>query len=227
MKKLLALLLIIILCFSLCACVDAKETSTTNTEDATNFEYRQFLTDIEENEVRAQDTYEGYNFFISGFVDEINSDKCTLIKYSETMGTECTIEVPLTKDEIKKLNRHERINIVGTVDKIYRYSIPHIKLVSASVVDNKTSVSGTIQSIVYNSVNDNLPNYCTISIDGYFDNSILTYCDVYLDGNILNKFSEGDSISVEGNMFAYGDFDVHMHNNSKILGELLNAELVS
>jgi len=225
MKKLLLILLAIAMCFSVCACGNS---GTTKPENSSKLNLEKFINDVKQNEVNANENYSEKAVIVSAFVEDIKSNQCSLVIYDKNLSQACRVIVPLSKDELMSLKVNERINVVGTVEKASLVSgMPYLYLKSASVIDNKTSIEGTVLSLVYGQTKDEYPTYCTVSIKGFFDGVPAVYCNVYMDGKVLKELKEGDVITVTGTFFAYDNSSIHLHKGSKILGELKNAEIVA
>lgn len=230
MKQYIALVLALVMCLSLCACDGGSGTSTDKTtitkedmlSNAKSFDYSTFSHIAEENILRAEETYVGNIYEISGFVGNINDDSCTLRVLSSSGSLEGYINVPLSRDELMILNTNERITVVGEISEITSASI---KLGSAYYVGNEFEAAVKIYSIVYASVSDKLPQYATGSFSGFVDGYAAPLCNVYLSGEELATLNKDDEITVTGKMVVYDSMNVHMHYGTKILFEIKDAEL--
>lgn len=232
MKKTISLLLALVLCLSLCACGGGSGTPTDKAtmtkedmlSDAKSFDYSTFSHIAEENILRAEETYVGNIYEISGFVGNINDDSCTLRVLSSSGSLEGYINVPLSRDELMMLNTNERVTVVGEISEVV--SEISIKLDSVYYVGNEFEATVRIDSIVYGSVSDELPKYATGTFLGFVDEKAAPLCDVYLSGEDLATLNEDDEITIIGKMIIYDSMNVHMHYGSKILFEIKDAELV-
>lgn len=232
MKKYVALVLALMLCLSLCACGGDNDTPTNKTamtrEDmlssANSFDYSTFSENAAENTIRAEETYVGNIYEISGFVDKINDDSCILKVLSSSGILEGFINVPLSRDELLMLNTNERITVVGEISEII--SEKSIKLGSAYYISNEFEATVKIYSIVYASASDKLPKYATGSFSGFVDEYVAPLCNVYISGEDLATLNEDDEITITGKMVIYDSTNVHMHYGTKILFEIKDAELV-
>ena len=82
MKKIIALILTLVMCLSLCSCGQSKEKML---ETARLFDAVKFVSEADENLVNAQEKYENNVFRFRGFVDEIKEDYCVLTFYDQVV----------------------------------------------------------------------------------------------------------------------------------------------
>ena len=234
MKKGITLLLAAVLSLSLAACGGGSDPSNGDTaegEETNIFYYPAFLSDIAENEVRAQDTYIGNAYDISGFVVEIQEDNCVLSFLSENGNgydsNDYKVNVSLDHDALVMLNKDERVTISGTIDAV---SGRKIDVSKAEYIGNTSSISGEILSFVYSSASDESPSYCIIRLDQY-DNIDSPLSIVRLDGEVLSALAEGDAITAKGVLSVLSTNPlkggVQEYHGEKILLELDDAELIS
>ncbi len=162
-KRFLALLLAAVLPLSLTACGGngngagssdgASAEATTSKEElleqAENITFTELLTALQENKLRAQETYVGNVYTYSECVTAIEED------YAELSGS---VKVYLPKDDLMNLNVDERITVVGTIDSLdltetsetingfeFSSTAPAVEMKPAYYVDNRFEVTGPIE----------------------------------------------------------------------------------
>lgn len=207
MKKALSLLLALVMCLSLCACSsDAQPqdngglTKETMMSEAKMFNITEFRDTYAENALRAEEAYVGHTYMFTAFVDEVSTENCILKFYNDankvSKNTEF-INAPLSKDELRNLNAGERIQIVGSIEKIGPYGVI---LNQAYYIDNVSSYQASVLSLVYASVSDKAPAYSVVSLSNSIDGNIAQYCLVYFNGDNITQIKEGDEITIKGTL---------------------------
>lgn len=151
MKKFYLILLSLAMLCGLCACggnADApngnnsvqpatseRETAMTKEEmlsQSSELDLATIYNDIDENVLRAEDTYVGNVYTYSGYVKEITTEYVQID----------TFKIHLSTDELKSLNKGEKITIVGVVESI---SDTHwVTMSNAYYIGNIYEVSGVI-----------------------------------------------------------------------------------
>ena len=166
-RKLLALLLAAALPLSLAACggeegsADQQNSSAASSsaeaevsmedmlEQAENTTFSELLTALQENKLRAQDTYVGNIYTYSECVTAIEED------YAELSGS---VKVYLPKADLMNLNVNEVIRVVGTIDSLdltetsqmvngfeFTSSAPAVEMKPACYIDNRFEVTGPVE----------------------------------------------------------------------------------
>lgn len=133
MKKLLALLMVVVLCVSLCACgsKDSGSETTAPTEEPTmskedmlaqaqDVTLGEILSEIESNEIRAEELYEDKIVKIENFkVEEIKSynDFAQLNwTYWGSANSVITVHAKISKSEAASLSTGDLVTVVGEFD---------------------------------------------------------------------------------------------------------------
>ncbi len=111
--------------------------------------YGELLNALQENRLRAQDTYQGNTYLYTECVTAIEDD------YAELSGT---VKVYLPRDTLAGLNVDQRIQVVGVIDTIdlaeqsstaagyeFQSSAPAVELRDAYVVTDTFEVTGPIE----------------------------------------------------------------------------------
>ena len=235
MKKGLSLLLALVMCLSLCACGEKTNngisipkgmTKEEMLNNAKTFDVAEWKSDMEKNQMAAQEKYEGNVYTISAFVEKVENNKCTLAFFIDPNVGASTYYViaPFDKETLLTLNVGERINLVGEIKSVQDQ---RIVLDSAYYLDNFTELTIEICSILYSSASDKLPWYCTADIRGSVDDMRSPYCNVYLDGEVLADLNEGDKVTVRGILSILGDSFNRYEYYGKYVGLKMNdAEIV-
>lgn len=123
MKKALSLLLAFVMCLSLCACGGGndKENNDTSTNDSTReksiskdemmqcaVEIDDYKSAMQENKARAEATYIGNVYYITGKVSNIESDHIDVGDFT----------VYLPREDIMQVSKGQQIKVVGKIDSL-------------------------------------------------------------------------------------------------------------
>ncbi len=226
MKKVISLIMALVLCLPLCACsARNKMTKEEMLSAARDFDYAAFSKSIEENKLRAEEAYVGNIYKIDGFIKTINKNSCTLSFLSSIGTLEGDVTVPLSRDELKKLNVNERITVVGDIRKIYTVGNKgnnFVNLGSAYYVGNEFKATVKIQTLLHSPAGGKYPIYASATYQGFLDEKVAPLCNVYLSGEDLATLSEDDEITVVGKMVYY--YVTLMPYDIKIIFEIRDAE---
>lgn len=149
MKKLLTLLLVALMTFSMVACGEETTSAETNKtdiaitkeemlENASELNISELKGSIMENPVRAQETYVGNCYTYSGYVLNINNDSAQI----GLADTEYYFTVYLSNDDLVQLDKNELVTVVGTVSDV-NSETKKIEYTGGSY--EKSVIVGTIQ----------------------------------------------------------------------------------
>lgn len=155
MKKLLALLLAIVLCFSLVACGGEK---TATKEEMLAVAESFSSTDIENesngNIVSAKAKFCNKTLLLTGYVREIKEDH---IELSSDYGDSYMVDVYLSTEELATLKSDQLITVVGnTTDEIIEktensggmsFSYSHYQMPIAYLVKDRFEVTGILRGV--------------------------------------------------------------------------------
>ena len=132
MKKLIALLMVLVLGVSLCACTTMSKEDMIS--EAKTLLRRDVITDMSENFVNAKEKYNG---MVARFNDVTVNDISTkgfssdYIKTFDYGFTTLSIDVRLSKDDIMQLKEGDEVNVVGIIKVDYDN---HITLKNAHII---------------------------------------------------------------------------------------------
>lgn len=155
MKKFLALLLAVVLCFSLVACgggkTPTKEELLATAETVSSADIKN---DSNQNIVMAKEKYCNKTLLLSGCVRNIKEDH---IELSDSYGSNYIIDVYLSTEEIATLKSNQAITVVGnTTDEIIEatensggmsFDYNHYQMPVAYLVYDKVEVTGILGGI--------------------------------------------------------------------------------
>lgn len=155
MKKILALLLAGILCFSLCACGGGKApTKEELLAVAENFTTIDIINESKNNIVSAKAKFCNKTLLLSGYVRNIKEDH---IELSSDYGANYMIDVYLSAEESALLQSQQLITVVGnTTDKIVEttentggisFDYSHYQMPVAYLVKDRVEVIGILGGI--------------------------------------------------------------------------------
>lgn len=133
MKKIISLILVLVLCLSLCACGGSETAQTSETPDETTtpsettetlltkdemladaVEIDDYEAEFADNKLRAEEKYVGNIYLVTGVVTGIESEYIEIdCLISTGFGT---ISVPLPKEDLMMLTTGQRVKIVGQFD---------------------------------------------------------------------------------------------------------------
>ena len=143
MKRIITLMLTVAMCISLCSCGSmSKEKMLENAQEITT---KQLLSDFRDNEAKANQTYVGNTYILSGYVTEITDEYCAF-------GD--SIKVYLPHDELVSLEKDKKIRVVGEIDKLYvtettmsmgSYSDYNVDVRNAYYVDDVFEITGEVE----------------------------------------------------------------------------------
>ncbi len=132
MKKLIALLMVLLLGVSLCACTTMSKEDMIS--QATTLLRRDVINDMEENFVNAKEKYNGMvAIFNDVTVNDISSKgfSSDYIKTFDYGFTTLSMDIRLSKDDIMKLKEGDEVNVVGIIKVNYDN---HITLKDAHLI---------------------------------------------------------------------------------------------
>ncbi len=157
MKKIISLILVLVLCLSLCACGGSDTAQTSETPDETTtpsettetlltkdemlavaVELGDYEADFVENKLRAEETYLGNTYVVTGTVTGIESEYIELQSLVGTGFGKISLELP--KEDLMALTTGQRIKVVGKFE---------------SFVEEETDVGFGYTETAYNSVMTN------------------------------------------------------------------------
>ena len=155
MKKLSALLLAVVLCFSLVACGGGK---TPTKEEllavAESFSALDITNESNKNIVGAKQKFCNKTLLLSGYVRDIKEDH---IELSSNYGASYMVDVYLSTEELAALQSNQLITVVGnTTDKIIEttdnsggmsFDYNHYQMPVAYLVDDRAEVTGILGGI--------------------------------------------------------------------------------
>lgn len=152
LKKIIALVLAAVLCFSFAACGKKSLTKDEMLAAAEEYSANDILNDSVENIVNAKQKYCDKTLLLSGTVREIKEDHIELAAY---YGAEYIIDVYLGVDEIGKLKSGQSIKIVGiTTDELiekeekvaeYIFNYNYYQMPTAYLVEDRVEITGILK----------------------------------------------------------------------------------
>ena len=114
-KKIIAIVLLLAMTFSLTACGGGKTTKDNLLSVAEEVDISILMKEAKENIARAEQNYVGKAVVLSGYVSHINSDNCML---KERSRNDILVQVYLPKEELAELEKGIHISIVGEITDI-------------------------------------------------------------------------------------------------------------
>lgn len=219
MKNALSIIMVMVMCLSLCACgknnvanVPSKDELMASVEE---FDLQQFREDCNGNLPKAQKTYIGKVFQISGFVKEIQEDCCIL---------DSNIVVPLSSDELMNLSAKDCISVVGRVsDVTHEEETKPLGLGTYTDIRNILTMdvayylgqcSSFRAEVVYMSTNGGLVKLLD-DLNGRYCGLGVSMTQAQVDG-----YKYGDIVTVEGSIIQSGNSKDYRH-----AGEVYHAYL--
>ena len=156
MKKIVAILLIVVMCFSFVACGEKVMTKDEMLAIAEEYSATDVQNDSIENIVSAKQKYCNKTLLLSGTVREI---KETHIELSAAYSSNYIIDVYLKTDELTKLQSGQSIQVVGTTtDEIinakenvaeYTFDYSHYQMTTAYLVRDTVEMTGVLKGTNY------------------------------------------------------------------------------
>lgn len=196
MKKMLPLILAVALTLFLVGCGSEKvPTKEELLESAQVTDYKELQSALQENKVRAQETYIGNVYQYSGFVTAIEEEYVEL---------DATIYVYLSREELASLDVKDRINVVGTIETadlltqtsmMSKKDVPTIVMKNAYYVSDLIELTGTVQMGYKGGVNSFGQAFTGVGLESQW---YLNICPPDTDewGNAI-RYSLKDAIPVE------------------------------
>ena len=225
MKRIHAVSMILALSISLAACGGGSISESENAGGpAETFSYPDFLSEVQANQIRASETYVGNRFAISAFVSELSQEGCTL-EFLDS--SDYFVTVPLDREALSGLETGARIQVEGPIESIDQ---GWIVLRSAEVTGSAFPLSASVLSLIYASASDPLPAYCIARVQGFVDGTENPLCKIDLSGEDLSTLAEGDTISVQGPLYALNtnplEGGVMEYLGEKVLLEMRDAQFI-
>ena len=152
LKKIIALILVVVLCFSFAACGNKTPAKDELLAVAEEYSATDIQNDSIENIVSAKQKYCNKTLLLSGTVRNIKEDH---IELSASYGSNYMIDVYLSADELANLKSGQFIKVVGiTTDEIfedeekaaeYTFNYSHYQMRTAYLVDDRLEITGILK----------------------------------------------------------------------------------
>lgn len=156
MKKIIAVFLAVVMCFSLSACGAKTPTKEELLAVATEFSANDIQNDSINNIVSAKQKFCNTTISVSGYVRNIKEDH---IELSAAYSANYIVDVYLSTDELVKLEQGQSITVVGTTtDEIiessenvaeYTFDYNHYQMPVAYLVKDRVEITGILKGKNY------------------------------------------------------------------------------
>jgi len=227
MKRALSLILALILCLSLCACgggvrdIEGKMTKEEMLAAAQSFDTNKFNDDCNNNIVQAKEKYIGNIYRRTVLVTEIQEDGC----YAGNMF------VPLDKEDIVKLTVGKSIDIVFKIGDI-EHKVEEEDSGGYGIITTTSNIITPEQVYYIGDISKLKAEVIWMHRDDAFVYiQGIGYCtfDVDLTLEEAEKYSEGDTVYVEGTVHKKAESEMFSHNGyvRYVYYEIPNAVLTT
>ena len=156
MKKVISIILVALLCVSLCACGSLSNDATKRkfVDTATDCNFSTLWNEQVDNPARAQ-SYCGQIFKVSGYIEYINEDHATIVPldtpFNSLDSATVRIEAYFPNEDMVILSKFAAINFVGKVEEISgNYHGVTITMKEAFYIDDIIEITGEVQQFLYN-----------------------------------------------------------------------------
>ncbi len=156
MKKLFALVLVVVMCLSFAGCGAKTPTKEELLAVAVEVSANEIQNDSIDNVVSAKQKYCNATISVSGYVRNINEDH---IELSASYGSNYMVDVYLPTDELVQLEQGQSITVVGTTtDEIvkdsenaggYTFEYSHYQMPVAYLVKDRVEITGILKGENY------------------------------------------------------------------------------